>query len=74
MQSLNIIYYFFLCSGYHGNLSSLVDISSKTFKRLPQGKKSYVHIIPLPSRRINEETAEESKCRPQGIVFSLNYV
>jgi len=35
-------------AGYHGNLSSLVDVSQKTFRTLPQGKKKFVHVIPLP--------------------------
>jgi len=36
-------------SGFHGNLSSLVDISEKSFRKLPHGKKDFVHIIPLPA-------------------------
>jgi len=36
-------------SGYHGSLSALNDISEKTFRQLPQGKKDFVHIIPLPT-------------------------
>jgi hypothetical protein len=47
------------CSSYHGNISSLVDISSKSFKRLPQGKKEFVHVIPLPKcERIEDNIAE----------------
>ncbi|XP_050688213.1 ethanolamine-phosphate phospho-lyase-like isoform X1 [Eriocheir sinensis] len=33
---------------YHGNLGNLIDISPKMFKRMPQGKKDFVHIIPCP--------------------------
>ena len=36
-------------SGYHGSLSALNDVSEKTFRQLPQGKKDFVHIIPLPT-------------------------
>lgn len=35
-------------SAYHGHLSTLWDISAKVFKRLPQGKKKHVHLIPIP--------------------------
>lgn len=60
----------FLCSEYHGNLSSLVDISPKTFKRLPQGKKGYVNVIPLP---IIKET-DESNRHLQGFFSSSNFI
>ncbi|XP_069162919.1 ethanolamine-phosphate phospho-lyase isoform X2 [Procambarus clarkii] len=33
---------------YHGNLGNLIDISPKMFKRMTQGKKEFVHIIPYP--------------------------
>ncbi|XP_063848182.1 5-phosphohydroxy-L-lysine phospho-lyase-like isoform X1 [Scylla paramamosain] len=33
---------------YHGNLGNLIDISPKMFKRMPQGKKDFVHVIPCP--------------------------
>ncbi|MPC88871.1 5-phosphohydroxy-L-lysine phospho-lyase [Portunus trituberculatus] len=33
---------------YHGNLGNLIDISPKMFKRMPQGKKDFVHVIPYP--------------------------
>jgi 4-aminobutyrate aminotransferase-like enzyme len=47
------------CSSYHGNISSLVDVSSKSFKRLPQGKKEFVHVIPLPKcQNIEDQTVE----------------
>jgi len=36
-------------SGYHGGLTTLIDVSEKMFRKLPQGKKDFVHIIPLPS-------------------------
>lgn len=49
--------HFVIYSSYHGNISSLVDISSKSFKRLPQGKKDFVHVIPLPRARKNQETS-----------------
>ncbi|KAI9551763.1 hypothetical protein GHT06_022099 [Daphnia sinensis] len=47
-------------SSYHGNISSLVDISSKSFKRLPQGKKDFVHVIPLPRTRNNQDSNIEN--------------
>jgi hypothetical protein len=43
-----IVCFYFPPSGYHGNLSSLVDVSQKSFRSLPQGKKSFVHVIPVP--------------------------
>ncbi|XP_071528295.1 ethanolamine-phosphate phospho-lyase-like [Panulirus ornatus] len=33
---------------YHGNLGNLIDISPKMFKRMAQGKKEFVHVIPYP--------------------------
>lgn len=36
-------------SGYHGGLTTLIDVSEKSFRKLPQGKKDFVHIIPLPA-------------------------
>lgn len=63
------------CSSYHGNLSSLVDISAKSYKRLPQGKRDFVHVIPLPrSRNGGNETASNSLCNcevffPNAIIF-----
>ncbi|CAL4126378.1 unnamed protein product, partial [Meganyctiphanes norvegica] len=33
---------------YHGNLGNLIDISPKMFKKMPHGKKEFVHILPLP--------------------------
>lgn len=43
-------------SSYHGNIASLVDISTKSFKRLPQGKKDFVHVIPLPRSQLNGDS------------------
>ena len=47
-MSANHLFLLFAPSGYHGNLSSLVDVSQKSFRSLPQGKKSFVHVIPVP--------------------------
>ncbi|XP_042215151.1 ethanolamine-phosphate phospho-lyase-like isoform X3 [Homarus americanus] len=33
---------------YHGNLGNLIDISPKMFKRMAQGKREFVHIVPYP--------------------------
>ncbi|KAK3857822.1 hypothetical protein Pcinc_035949 [Petrolisthes cinctipes] len=33
---------------YHGNLGNLIDISPKMYKRMAQGKKNFVHVIPYP--------------------------
>ncbi|XP_076048169.1 ethanolamine-phosphate phospho-lyase-like isoform X2 [Oratosquilla oratoria] len=33
---------------YHGNLGNLIDISPKMFKRMSQGKKDFIHVLPLP--------------------------
>ncbi len=55
--------YLHFCSSYHGNISSLVDVSSKSFKRLPQGKKEFVHVIPLPRcQKMEDNTAENGSC------------
>ena len=46
-------------SSYYGHLSSLRDISTKIFKKLPQGKKKHVHLIPVPKNDPNEDDAED---------------
>ncbi|XP_046443717.1 ethanolamine-phosphate phospho-lyase-like [Daphnia pulex] len=53
-------------SSYHGNISSLVDVSSKSFKRLPQGKKEFVHVIPLPKcQNIEDQTVENEQANQE---------
>lgn len=46
-----------------------MDISSKVFRKLPQGKKDYVHLIPLP--KVSPVNDKDGNTENGGMVFSL---